>query len=88
MTDSASFGKEGYKDWKHASYCIRRHERSAVHRDAMIQLLQRSDAGCRVDSELVRQADNERDYWRAVLERVTETIRFMSERGYIIPWFG
>lgn len=53
MTDSASFGKEGYKDWKHASYCIRRHERSAVHRDAMIQLLQRSDAGCRVDSELV-----------------------------------
>ena len=50
MTDSASFGKEGYKDWKHASYCIRRHERSAVHRDAMIQLLQRSDAGCRVDS--------------------------------------
>ena len=88
MTDSASFGKEGYKDWKHTSYCIRRHERSAVHRDAMIQLLQRSDAGCRVDSELVRQADNERDYWRAVLERVTETIRFMSERGYIIPWFG
>ena len=60
---------------------IRRHERSAVHRDAMIQLLQRSDAGCGVDSELVRQANNERDYWRAVLERVTETIRFMSERG-------
>ena len=47
----------------------------------MIQLLQCSDAGCRVDSELVRQANNVCDYWRAVLERVTETIRFMSERG-------
>ena len=40
MADSASFGKEGYKNWKHASYCIHRHERSVVHRDAMIQLLQ------------------------------------------------
>ena len=26
-------------------------------------------------------ANTERDYWRAVLERVAETIRFLSERG-------
>lgn len=57
MTDSTSFGKEGYKDWKHAAYCVPRHERNAVHRDAMILLLQRSDAGCRVDFKMMRQAN-------------------------------
>ena len=60
--------------------------RSASHRGAVIQLLQRSDAGCHVDLELVRQAGEERNYWRAVLERITETIRYLSERG--LPFRG
>ncbi|XP_046864353.1 uncharacterized protein LOC124458367 [Xenia sp. Carnegie-2017] len=47
------------------------------------KLLQRSDAGCRIDSELVTQASDERNYWRAVLERVTETIRYLSERSLL-----
>ena len=47
----------------------------------MLQLLQLSDANSRVDAELVMQANVERDYWRALLERVVETIRFLSERG-------
>ena len=86
MNDSLVFGKQGYSDWKRASQSIPRHERSAAHRNAVIQLLQRSDAGCRVDSELVRQASEDRDYWRAVLERITETIRYLSERG--LPFRG
>ena len=86
MTDSLVFGKQGYSDWKRASQSIPRHERSAAHRNAVIQLLQRSDAGCRVDSELVRQASEDRDYWRAILERITETIRYLSERG--LPFRG
>ena len=52
----------------------------------MIQLLQLSDAGCRVDAELVKQTNAERDYWRAVLERIVETIRYLSERG--LPFRG
>ena len=56
--------------------------RSAAHQEAVIQLLQHSDAGCGVDSEMVRQASEDRDYWCAVLERITETIRYPSERGY------
>ena len=86
MNDSLVFGKQGYSDWKRASQSIPRHERSAAHRNAVIQLLQRSDAGCRVDSELVRQASEDRDYWRAVLELITETIRYLSERG--LPFRG
>ena len=75
------FGKQGYKDWKHASELIRGREKSSTHRQAMVQLLQRSDANARVDAELVRQAKAERDYWCAVLERVVETIRLLGERG-------
>ena len=86
MTKSLVFGKLGCSDWKRASESIPRHERSAANREAVIQLLQRSDAGCRVDSELVRQASEDQDYWRAVLERITETIRYLSERG--LPFRG
>lgn len=86
MTDSSVFAKQGYKDWKRASQSIPRHETSAVHREAMIKLLQRSDAGCRVDAELVRQVNAEREYWRGVLKRIAETIRYLSERG--LPFRG
>ena len=86
MNDSNVFGKQGYKDWKHASSKIPCHEKSALHLEAMIQLLQRSDAGCRVDVELVKQANAERDYWRAVLQRIVETIRYLSECG--LPFRG
>ena len=43
----------------------------------MIKLLQRSDAGCRVDVELVRQENAKREYWHEVLERIAETIRYL-----------
>ena len=76
----AVFGKLGFKDWKHASQLILRHERSSVHRVAMVKLLRFIHTDCHVDAELVRQANAERDYWHAVLERMAETIRFLSER--------
>ena len=38
------------------------------------------------DAELVKQTNAERDYWRAVLERIVETIRYLSERG--LPFRG
>ena len=81
MTDSTVFGKQGYEAWKHATNTIPRHKRSLLHRQAIIQLLQRSDAGYRVDSELVRQTNAERDNWRAVLQRIAETMRYLSERN-------
>ena len=64
MTDASVFGKQGYNDWKHASQQISRHERSSNHRQAMVQLLQRSDAKSRVDAELVKQVKPERDCWQ------------------------
>lgn len=40
-----------------------------------------SSATCRVDSDLQRQRDAEMKYWREVLKRVVETIKFLAERG-------
>ena len=40
---------------------ISRHEKSAGHRNAMVQFLLHSDAGNRVDTALVRQEQAERD---------------------------
>jgi hypothetical protein len=50
MTDVAIFGKEGCNDWKHASQQVIRHERSSNHRQAMVELLQFSDANSRIDA--------------------------------------
>ena len=54
----------------------------------MVQLLQLSDANSRVDAILVSQANEERDYWLAVLERVAETILYLSERGLAVRGTG
>ena len=43
MTHVSVFGKQGYKDWKRVSQEIPNHEKSSAHREAMVQLLQRSD---------------------------------------------
>jgi hypothetical protein len=61
MTDIELFGKLGCKDWKRATQAISRHEKSAGHRNAMVQFLLHSDAGNRVDAALVRQEQEERD---------------------------
>ena len=86
MNNSNVFGKQGYKDWKHTSNKVPCHEKSALHLEALIQVLQLSDAGCRVDTELVKQSNAEPDYWHAVLERIVETIRYLSEHG--LPFRG
>ena len=64
MTDAGLFGKKGYNDWKRASHLIPRHEKSLQHREAFIGLLERSNAGGRIDAELVRHVNAERAYWQ------------------------
>ena len=75
MNNSNVFWEQGYNDLQHTSNKIPCHEKSAWYLEAMIQLVQLSDAGCRVDAELVNQANAEQDCWRSVLETKVETIR-------------
>lgn len=54
MTDFELFAKQECKDWKSATQAISRHEKSAGHKNAMVQLLLRSDTGSLVDATLAR----------------------------------
>lgn len=70
----------GFSDWKHSER-IGEHERSEEHRACMLALHSRSKNTGRVDSDLVKQIDAERQYWREVLKRVVAVIQFLGERG-------
>lgn len=75
------FSTDGFCDWKNATISIRLHESSNEHHLAMIAYLARSSNHDRVDSQLQQQTDREADYWRSVLLRIVEVIKFLAERG-------
>ena len=70
MTYVSLFWKQGYNYCKRGPQAVSSHEKSSMRQEAMLQLMQRSDANNRVDAELVRQANIEREYLHAVLEWV------------------
>ena len=73
--------RRGVYDWKNASNLLRRHEESSSHRQALISLLMRKNKGERVDSQPVKQMETEQKYWRTLLERIIEVVKFLAERG-------
>ena len=75
------FTDEGYNDWKHAASAIQSHEQSTPHRSALISMLSRQKANNRIDADLQQEVEKDKLYWRKVLERIVEVIRFISERG-------
>jgi hypothetical protein len=79
--NTGKFVNEGFNDWKNAGNSILRHEESSSHRQHLVSMLARKDKSGRVDAELVKQIEAEREYWQTVLQRVVETIRFLAERG-------
>ena len=82
MTHVSFFGKQGYTTGN-AFQAISNHENSSALREAMIQLLQRSDRNSRVDTKLVRQANTKHNYRCTVLGRV----EFVSDNSQIIHSF-
>uniref|UniRef100_A0A3B1JTW1 TTF-type domain-containing protein n=1 Tax=Astyanax mexicanus TaxID=7994 RepID=A0A3B1JTW1_ASTMX len=70
----------GFSDWKHSER-IGEHEGSVEHRACMLALYNRSRGTATIDSDIVKQIDAERQYWREVLKRVVAVIQFLGERG-------
>jgi len=68
--------RNGFSDWKNCHVRVAEHENNADHRTSISMWTTRSSATCRVDSDLQRQRDAEMKYWREVLKRVVETIKF------------
>lgn len=74
---------KGFADWKHASNMFGYHEKSAHHVKCIRTYIERKSLSTvrRVDCELVKQHEKERNYWIQVLERIVATIKFLANRG-------
>lgn len=75
----------GFSDWKHSER-IGEHERSGEHRACMLALHNRSKGTATIDSDIIKQIDAERQYWRDVLKRVVAVIQFLGERETMSYW--
>lgn len=75
-----TFANQGFNDWKHF-HMIAEHENSLEHRECVSKYCTRERIEGRVDTEIAKQYNEEVEYWRNVLRRVSETIKFLASRG-------
>ncbi|KAG8182588.1 hypothetical protein JTE90_021726 [Oedothorax gibbosus] len=77
----SQFSTRGCSDWKNISRRICEHKRSLDHRQSMFDFSKRSQQKGLIDTELIKQFENERQYWRDILKRVVATVKFLSSLG-------
>ncbi|XP_062904949.1 zinc finger MYM-type protein 1-like [Mobula hypostoma] len=78
---SSKSSEQGFDDWKSASNLLRQHEESSSHRQALISPSMCKNKAKRVASHLVKEMETEQKYWRTLLERIIEVVKFLAERG-------
>ncbi|KAG8172635.1 hypothetical protein JTE90_001703 [Oedothorax gibbosus] len=76
----------GLIDWQNVSKRLPSHETSRMHRESINQLSLLMNISGRLDSLIVKETESERDYWRNVLQRVVEVVKFIAKRG--LSFFG
>ena len=74
----------GFQEWKHAGESIDSHRKSPQHRASLEDAVIRSKTNARVDNELIKEMEVEKNYWRAVLTRVIDVLVLLSARGLAI----
>jgi len=79
--DTQFDSNEGFNDWKNASERLTSHEQSKEHNTNILNFMSRQKLTGRIDQELIEQIENETKYWKEVLIRVIETIKFLASRG-------
>ncbi|XP_071039539.1 zinc finger MYM-type protein 1-like [Parasteatoda tepidariorum] len=57
-----------------------------MHRESILKFTQRLKTEKRIDSAIIKQYQSEVHYWRSVLQRIVETVKFLSSRG--MGFFG
>jgi hypothetical protein len=71
----------GFNDWKN-QFRVDEHERSSIdHRTNMKHFISRSTVLGKMDTALHQQYLNQCEYWKSVLHRVVEVVKFLSTRG-------
>ena len=72
---------QGFNDWKHADEKISSHKNSQQHREAMVMMCTRKKSIGRVDCHIIQEFENQRQYWRKMIERAVSVIAFLCEWG-------
>ena len=71
----------GYSDWKHVKDDVNSHENSDTHRNAYAIIIQRCKDNNNINTCLSRQIEDEKLYWRNVIESLISVIQFLCQRG-------
>ena len=80
-TQKNAFCGDGFIDWKNGSAAICAHEKSSAHIAAVQSTKNLSVAAARIDENIVKQINTACQYFRSVLERVVEVIKFLAEHS-------
>lgn len=80
-TPNEPFNSSGFNDWKHTSRAIHSHELSKNHLLNDITYKQRMKHENSIDESFENTDQNEMIYWRKVLLRIVEVIKFLGSRG-------
>jgi hypothetical protein len=72
---------EGFNDWKNVSKALAEHESSKEHITCMCTYHRRCSIVGRTDTELTKQLESNRLYWREVLNRIVATVKLISGLG-------
>jgi hypothetical protein len=75
----------GFNDWKNSTK-ITDHDHFTEHRPCLAKFVSRGTFLERVDTQLIKQYEQEVTYWRNVLLRVAEAVKFLTSRG--LPLHG
>lgn len=83
-SQTKSFESDGFNDWKNSSREMQRHERSQSHLSCDVIYRQRAKLESCVHTSFESSAATEADYWRKVLLRIVEVIKFLCARNLAI----
>lgn len=83
---STQLGDVGFNDWKNGHLVINRHENSLAHKNNVLSFITLQSNVGRIDSLLATQVTDEMNYWKSVLYRVVEVIKFLGTKG--LPFRG
>ena len=83
MSDSDSLFTSGFNDWGKGHEKIEAYRSSPQHRNSVCAAILRNKLTT-VDKHLADELEREITYWRAVLMRVLDVLKFLCERGLAI----
>lgn len=75
------FTTEGFSNWKNSSDRLIEHETSKNHLNSFIAFGLRSEMLGRINTELQKQVEQEKSYWKTILTRLISVIKFLCKRG-------